>query len=110
MLREVQVYFPVLPSPDRHLLGLEIIFDDQNRVSGIVLNGVALTEPYDERSDAEPLPPRGSHEWLREKLARYFALPKNQFELAPRYEGARDIPELQMKAWGVGSQLTFRSD
>jgi hypothetical protein len=110
-LAHVENCYLLLPSPHRPIRTLNIAFDDRGRVASINADDVALTEPYGEERlqplFTEPLPPGSSYERLRDKLSRHFAMPKNQFELIPKFEGSREIALLQMKQWGPTSQLRF---
>lgn len=110
LLAAVVDHYLIPPAPRRIVRTLQLEFDENDRITGVNVDGVALTEPYDDsQAGAETLRDHLSYERLRDRLAEHFALPTNQFLVDPPYEGSREIVELQLRDWGPTTELKFPS-
>lgn len=105
-LRAVESRYLLLPDPARPLLALTIVEED-GVITGIRRGEIDLIVDVTHDVNAEALPGRTSYERLRDRLARHFALPKNQFVLTEPFEGVRPVRAGELRAWGPHTDIVF---
>lgn len=107
-LTNAHAHLLVLPAQEAVVRAFEIEFDAENMIVAVQLDGTTVTNPFDaNNNNSRPLPPKIRHLALRNMISQEFAVPTAQVHLAPEFEDAKRVNDLEFIPWNPvdGPQL-----
>jgi hypothetical protein len=107
-LKNVHACLLVVPSPQPTAREFAIEFDEENAIVSVWLDRKFVTQPYGTNgADMRLLPPKVGYLRLRNMISQEFAIPSAQVQLAPEFEDARKVNDLEFIPWNPadGPQL-----